>query len=335
MEFGFDEPREDVFAGTPPLFAMKLLLSLASREKPLSKIIMLLDVKCAFLYGEAKRIVYIELPPEDLNYRCGKYYGLLEKAMCGARDAPQIWQEVVAEVMVRLGCEASLHHPSIYFHPERKIRVIAHADDFLCAGDEVQMDWLYNELSLEYDLKVQKVSGDSRRNQEAKFSNRTIKITDEGIQIKGDEKHAQILLREWGMENCKGLDNPIGVKVKDFIEENIPMDPDDAWKYRRGTARVNYMAQDRPDLRVAAKMISQSMADPQMGDEVSLKRVIRYLKSFPECVFNMNFQDTKPPLVIMSDSDWAGDEETRKSTSGGLVRYGGRLISHVASRSWV
>jgi hypothetical protein len=215
--------------------------------------------------------------------------------MYGTRDAPQIWQEVVAEVMMRLGFKASLHHPSIYFHLEREIRVIAHVDDFLRTGDEVQMDWLYKELSLEYDLKVQKVSGGSRRNQEAKFLNRTIKLTDEGIQIKGDEKHAQILLREWGMENCKGLDNPIGAKVKDFIEEKIPMDPDDAWKYRRGTARANYMAQDRPDLGVPAEMLSQSMADPQMGDEVSLKRVIRYLKSFPECISNMYFQDTKPP----------------------------------------
>jgi hypothetical protein len=75
-------------------------------------------------------------------------------------------------------------------------------------------------------------------------------------------------------------------------------------------------------------MLFQSMADPQMGDEVSLKRVIRYLKSFPECISKMYFQEAEPPLVIMSDSDWAGDEETRKSTSGGLLRYGGHLISH-------
>jgi hypothetical protein len=175
---------------------------------------------------------------------------------------------------------------------------------------------------------VQKVSGDSRHNQEAKFSNRTIRVTDEGIQIMGDEKHAQTLLREWGMGNCKGLDNPVGAKVKDVLEEKIPMDPDDAWKYRRGTARVNYMAQDRPDLGVAAKMLSQSMADPQMGDEVPLKRVIRYLKGFPVCISNLYFQDAKPPLVIMSDSDWAGDEETRKSTCGGLVRYGGHLVQN-------
>jgi hypothetical protein len=131
-----------------------------------------------------------------------------------------------------------------------------------------------------------------------------------------DEKHAQILLREWGMENCNGLGNPVGTKVNQFLEERLPMDPDDAWKYRRGTARVNYMAQDRADLGVATTNLSQSMADPQMGDEAALKRVIRYLKSFPVCITNFYFQDATPPLVIMSDSDWAGDEETRKSTSG-------------------
>jgi hypothetical protein len=93
---------------------MKILLSLiASQGKPRSKIIMLLDVKCAFLHGKTKRTVYIELPPEDPNYRCGQYYGLLEKAMYGARDAPQIWQEVVAEVMMRLGFKANLYSPSI------------------------------------------------------------------------------------------------------------------------------------------------------------------------------------------------------------------------------
>jgi hypothetical protein len=121
MEFGFNEPREDLFTGTPPLFAMKRLLSLiASQEKPRSKIIMLLDVKCAFLHGGTKRTVRIELLPEDPNYRCGKYYGLLEKAMYGTRDAPQIWREVVAEVMMRLGFKASLRiHQSTSILSER------------------------------------------------------------------------------------------------------------------------------------------------------------------------------------------------------------------------
>jgi hypothetical protein len=253
---------------------------------------------------------------------------LLEKTMYGTRDAPQIWQEVVAEVMGRLRFKASLHHPSIYYHAERDIRVIAHVDDFLRAGDEVQMDWLYQQLSLEYDLKIQKVSGDPKHDQVAKFLNRTIKITDEGIQVQGDDKHAQILLKEWGMENCNGLDNPMASKSKECLEERDPMNVDEAWRYRRAAARINYMAQDRADLGVAAKNLSQSMANPLAGDDAMIKRVLRYLKSYPVCITNFYFQNAGPPLVIMSDSDWAGNEETRKSTSGGLVRHGNHTITH-------
>ena len=55
----------------------------------------------------------------------------------------------------------------------------------------------------------------------------------------------------------------------------------EATKYRRGVARINYLAQDRPDLAVAANLLARSMAHPKVGDEIKLKRVIRYLKSHP------------------------------------------------------
>ena len=148
MEFASGEIRDDLFAGTPPLFAMRLLLSLvASCDTVKKQAIMILDVKCAFLYGKMKRDVYIELPPEDPDSLSGEFYGKLEKAMYGTRDAPQIWQAVVRETMERLGFQVSVLHPAIYYHREKGIRVIAHVDDFLCTGDERTLRWLYNELS--------------------------------------------------------------------------------------------------------------------------------------------------------------------------------------------
>ena len=67
---------------------------------------MILDVKRAFLYGETKRDIYIELPPEDPMYGKG-FIGRLRKAMYGTRDAPQVWQETVRRAMESLGYEAS------------------------------------------------------------------------------------------------------------------------------------------------------------------------------------------------------------------------------------
>ena len=33
-------------------------------------------------------------------------------------------------------------------------------------------------------------------------------------------------------------------------------------------------------------------------------------------------------LVVYTDSDWAGDKEKRRSTSGGVIFHGGCLIGH-------
>ena len=47
------------------------------------------------------------------------------------------------------------------------------------------------------------------------------------------------------------------------------MSKDDAKEFRRCAARLNYMAQDRPDLCVSANLVSRSMAVPRIGDEKS------------------------------------------------------------------
>ena len=52
--------------------------------------IMLADVETAFLYGDAWRSLYVELPLEDPLAASGRYVGKLERAMYGTRDAPMV-----------------------------------------------------------------------------------------------------------------------------------------------------------------------------------------------------------------------------------------------------
>lgn len=53
----------DLFAGTPPLLALRFLLSVVASVTPGSNIVMAMDIKGAFLHGAAKRKLCIELPP--------------------------------------------------------------------------------------------------------------------------------------------------------------------------------------------------------------------------------------------------------------------------------
>ena len=108
QEFAFGgDPTGEMFAPTPPLGATRLLLSgLASRGGgggPGTFRAMLLDFKRAFLYGEAERELYVELPEDDCRRDGGRCVGLLRKAMYGTRDAPAVWQRLVRKVLTGLG----------------------------------------------------------------------------------------------------------------------------------------------------------------------------------------------------------------------------------------
>ena len=65
QEFAKGDPREDLFAGTPPFFAARMLVSRTASSPGRRWTLMVLDVSCAFLYADIKRRVYIELPTED------------------------------------------------------------------------------------------------------------------------------------------------------------------------------------------------------------------------------------------------------------------------------
>ena len=111
------------------------------------------------------------------------------------------------------------------------------------------------------------------------------------------------------------------------VEGRPPMSPKDATLFRRAAARINYVALDRPDLSFSSRVAAGKMSNPLEGDELLIKRAIRYLKGRPRVSLLYQFQDPGPDVVVMTDSDWAGDEMTRRSTSGGVVLNGQHTIT--------
>jgi hypothetical protein len=111
-------------------------------------------------------------------------------------------------------------------------------------------------------------------------------------------------------------------------DEEVPMEKEDAIMYRSGAAKMNYASFDNPKIAYAAKEVSRSMANPMKGDEIKLKRVLRYLRSNPTCESEFKWQEMPDTIDGLSDSDWAGCKKTRRSTSGGIVLHGLHLIGH-------
>ena len=137
QELGYGQRMDELFAGTPSLMAVKLILHHAAKGGGgAEQGIMVLDVKRAFLYGQIRRRVYIELPQQDSRSADKSVVVVLRKAMYGTPDAPQIWQEEVEKAMRDLGFELSILHSSTRI---RNVIVVIHVDD---------LQWLYESVKV-------------------------------------------------------------------------------------------------------------------------------------------------------------------------------------------
>ena len=76
-------------------------------------------------------------------------------------------------------------------------------------------------------------------------------------------------------------------------------------EYRAITARLNYLAADRPDCQFAAKEACRWMAAPTELSLKAVKRLGRYLKGRKRPVYTYPWQEADMEDVY-SDTDWAG-----------------------------
>ena len=101
------------------------------------------------------------------------------------------------------------------------------------------------------------------------------------------------------------------------IENSPILEGELAIKFRSGTIRCAYLAQDFVDISGAVKYLALAMVKPKAGHMTQLKRVARYLGGVPRKALQYTAPDpSRAHMEVHADSGWAGDTITRRSTSG-------------------
>ena len=324
QELGYGTRMDELYANTPSLFCVKMAMLHAAQEGKGRKL-MTLDVKSAFLYGAARRKIYIELPSAD-PMAGGDKVGVLHKALYGTRDAPQIWQHEIRRVLKAAGFRQSAAQPSVYIHDVRGILLVVHVDDFLISGDPESLEWLFDALSAEWDLKRCVLSSSPNDAHETSYLNRRLKwnVHNE-LSYEGDRKHSDRLLHDWGLVKGKGVNSPLTHPLEEGVGNGRVLSDSEGRRVRQSIARINFMCQDRPDLCYVSRLMSKYMSAPTEGTRDALVHVIRYIKSHPRCVnrFIASVPASGFRLDVFCDSDWANCKTDRKSCSGGVVLMAG------------
>jgi hypothetical protein len=322
---------DEFFAATPPLEALRMLLSHAATGRRTSKggrKILVIDARKAHLHAPAERLVYVDLPPEARQPgMCAR----LRRCLYGTRDAPARWEAFLAGELEKMGFERGRASPCCFKHEARDLRCIVHGDDFVFVGTDPDLEWVQQGMSACFLIKIiGRLGGDDGDLQELRVLNRVLRWSPDGIYAEADPRHQEILVAQLA-EDLKSLTTPgaKGRAEKEEEEESVEREltQQEVSAYRSGAARANYLSLDRPDIAYATKELCRRMSCPTRKDFEPLVRVARYLKGAPRVAYRFPWQP-ECDLQTFVDTDFAGCPVTRRSTSGGSAMRGSHLIKH-------
>ena len=263
------------------------------------------------------------MPEEDAKEgMCGK----LKKSMYGTRDAAKNWENEYQRTMADLGFKAGKATTCAFHHKERDILAVIHGDDITVLASQGGVEWMKEQLMTRYNIKLSAVLGPERNDDKSvRILNRIVTWTEDALEYEADQRHAELIIQELDLERARPMSTPGTIDRQPEDDDEKELTSKEATMYRRLVARLNYIAQDRPDIQYATKELCRHMADPRRGDVKAMKRIARYLVGRQRLVLKYQRQRVaSKTLTITSfaDADFAGCRSTRKSTSGGVLMHG-------------
>ena len=203
-EFKSDD-RPDLYAGTPPLEALKAIMSIAANHKGTFSI-MHIDVSRAYFHAKAQRPVLIRLPAEDRMGADRGKVGLMKKSMYGSRDAASNWERDWQENIKKWGFQLGLSSKNLFHHKEHQVSGLTHGDYFVLTGPTKRLMEFNKEMKKVYPTKEKIISFGSQES--IKTLNRRLRWGKEGVVYQHDPRHVDVLVRELGLKNGNTVQTP-------------------------------------------------------------------------------------------------------------------------------
>jgi hypothetical protein len=305
---------DETFAPVAKMNTVRILISCATNFGwPLHQ----LDVKNAFLHGDLKEEVYMEIPPGFSNPRTSGKVCRLRKSLYGLKQSPRAWFDRFRHVVCDMGYnQCNGDHTVFYKHSKSRITILAvYVDDIIITGDdEVEISQLKENLSKEFEVKD--------LGQLKYFLGIEFARSPKGI-VLSQRKYVLDLLSDTGMLGCRAASTPIDQNHKLCAHAGDTVDRE---SYQKLVGRLIYLCHTRPDISYAVSVVSRYMHDPRSQHLEAVYRILRYLKGNPGkgLLFKKNGHLN---VDGYSDADWASCLDDRRSTSGYCVFVGGNLVS--------
>ncbi|KAK8540598.1 hypothetical protein V6N13_027117 [Hibiscus sabdariffa] len=278
-----------------------------------------LDVKSAFLNGFLEEEVYIEQP---IGYKVkGKENKCLrlKKALYGLKQAPRAWYSRIDKYFKDKGFDRCLHEHALYI----KIKdggdiliVCLYVDDLIFTSNNPSLiEEFKKDMSLVFEMTDVGLM--------YYYLGLEVEQFEDGIFI-SQNGYAKEVLKKFKMFDCNLVDTPMecGVKLSKF-RNGIKEDPT---LFKSLVGSLRYLTCTRHDILFAVGVVSRYRKAPTSIHMKAAKRILRYLKGTID--FGLSYSSSHDfQLMGFCDSDFAGDIDDRKSTTGFVFFLGDCCIS--------
>ncbi|CAL9006084.1 unnamed protein product [Prunus brigantina] len=314
QEAGFDY--EETFSPVVRHATVRIILSLAAYNHWSLR---QLDVKNAFLHGELEEEVYMKQPQGFADPLHPDYVCKLRKSLYGLKQAPRAWNAKFTGFLPALGFKMSHNDPSLFvkYSDSAIVVLLLYVDDIILTGSNPQViQEVITELGSVFELKDMGTL--------TYFLGLQISYKSNGDIFVSQQKYATDLLAKSGMSSCKPCPTPLKPHTQILLTDGVPLK--DPKQYRSIVGALQYLTFTRPDIAHSVNTVCQFMNNPTEHHFFLVKRILRYLQGTLSHGFT--YSASGPFLLsAYSDSDWAGDINTRRSTTGFVVYLGSNPVS--------
>jgi hypothetical protein len=307
---------DEVYAPVSKHASLRALLSIVAMD---DLELHQLDVKTAFLNGELEEEIWLKQPPGFEQGPAGTGCRL-HKALYGLKQAPRAWHSKLQSVLESLGFVPSDADPSLWVlhRLDGPVYVLVYVDDLLVAGKLLgAVEAVKASLMSAFDARD---LGDA-----AYFIGMEIVRDRAASSLKlVQRKYAAEVVSRFGLSDAKVAGVPLSTSVKLSREGDQPLDLN-VFPYRELVGSLMYLAVcTRPDISQAVGALARYMSAPCKQHWVAAKALLRYVRGSIE--FGICFASSEG-LQGYCDADYAGDIDTRRSTTGFVFILGGGAVS--------
>ena len=150
-----------------------------------------------------------------------------------------------------------------------------------------------------------------------------------------NKRYLQSAMDMLGMSDCKWIGSPKLDKAN-MEDDNEKLDEDQTGRFRSSVLTRLYLSNERTDIQSTVRHLCTKLQSPAALEMRQLKRLLSNVKGTEDMATEFEVRDdsdrrvtTVKKLQVFTDSDWACDQVTRKSTSGAVIMAEGmRLHAH-------